>query len=590
MTRAPKPDFQRVLTTLHCQEPDRVPLGDWHVDKLPKESFLGRKIQTLQDQIDFWYTAGFDYVTSSSGILEPVRAPEGMTTKGEAVHTEYGDRVPREWAHEHEGVIRDWDTFEQYKWPSADEFNFSQWDYFDKHLPKGMKAILLLGKIYTTAWMFMGAEVFFNTLETNEPLAMALFDKIGKIQFETFLRVVEHPSVGAVLHPDDIAHNTGLLVHPRHLRKYLYPWYKKMGDVCRQKGIGYIMHTDGDFTESIEDLVDCGFNAINPIQPNAMDIEDVKRRWGKKLCIIGNLNLDSTLTTGTPEDVRAEVYERIRTIGPGGGYMVASSNSVTDYVPPANMRAMFDATFEFGRYPIQLKEGGVPGKVWKYLGKSKTRAETILTDLDVKAYVTGLLSNQVETVATLCRRDMASGTAFADIIKRAMIPAIIEIGSKFQKGEIYIPEMMISAKTMSGLIEQFKGELIGKAEETRGKVIIGTVKGDLHDIGKNLVVMMLKGQGFDVDDLGVSVSPEAFAEAAAAKKPDIVAMSALLTTTMMEMAKTIKALEQAGVRQQVKVIAGGAPVTEKFAMGIGADGWAYDAPGAAEKCKQLLKA
>ena len=100
----------------------------------------------------------------------------------------------------------------------------------------------------------------------------------------------------------------------------------------------------------------CGFHGFNPVQPNAMDIVEVKKRWGKKLCLIGNMNLDSTLTLGTPQDVRAEVFERIRTIGPGGGYMVASSNSVTDYVPLENMKAMFDATFEFGKYPISSKK------------------------------------------------------------------------------------------------------------------------------------------------------------------------------------------------------------------------------------------
>jgi len=111
MAREPKPDFERYMTALRCEEPDRVPLGDWHVDQLPKEGFMGRKVVTLEDQVDFWYRAGFDYVTSSSGILEPVRAPEGMTTKGEAVHTEYGDRVAREWAQEHEGVITNWEQY-----------------------------------------------------------------------------------------------------------------------------------------------------------------------------------------------------------------------------------------------------------------------------------------------------------------------------------------------------------------------------------------------------------------------------------------------------------------------------------------------
>ncbi|UCH20006.1 MAG: cobalamin-dependent protein [Deltaproteobacteria bacterium] len=588
MAREPKPDFERYMTALHCEEPDRVPLGDWHVDQLPKESFMGKKIVTFEDQVDFWYTAGFDFITSSSGILEPVRAPEGMTTKGDAVHTEYGDKVSREWAQEHEGVVTSLEQFEKYPWPSVDDFDLSKWDFFDKNLPKGMKAIHLLGKIYTTAWMFMGAEVFFNALETDEELTAAIFEKIGKIQYETFLRVIEHPSVGAVFNPDDIAHNTGLLVHPRHLRKYLFPWYKKMGDVCRDKGLGFIFHSDGDCTEVMDDLIDCGFHAFNPLQPNAMDIDEIKNKWGNKLCLIGNINLDSTLTLGTPQDVRAEVYERIRTIGPGGGYMVASSNSITDYVPLDNMKALIDATFEFGRYPIELAEGGVKGTVWKYQGKAKKEAAEFESQLDIEAYTTSLLSNDVSRVTGLAQKDIDSGVEVAEVISKGLIPALAEVGKKFQTGKIYIPEMMIAARMMQGTIESLKDQLADKTEKKLGNVIIGTVKGDLHDIGKNLVIMMLEGQGFTVKDLGVSVSPEQFVQHAKENKSDIVAMSALLTTTMIEMENTINALKNAELRDQVKVIVGGAPVTQKFANDIGADGYAYDAPGAAQLCKQLL--
>ncbi|UCF90015.1 MAG: cobalamin-dependent protein, partial [Desulfobacterales bacterium] len=532
MNRVPQPDFQRYMTALHCEEPDRVPLGDWHVDNLPKENFMGRPVVTLQDQVDFWHAAGFDYTTSSSGILEPVRAPEGMTTKGDAVHTEYGHRVAREWAQEHEGVITNWEQFAQYPWPSVDDFDLAKWDFFDRHLPSGMKAILLLGKIYTTAWMFMGAEVFFNALESDEDLVAAVFDKIGKIQYETFLRVVAHPSVGAVLNPDDIAHNTGLLVHPRHLRKYVFPWYQKMGAVCRDQGLGFIFHSDGDCTEVMADLVDCGFQAFNPVQPNAMDIDAVKRRWGSQLCLIGNINLDSTLTLGTPQDVRAEVYERIRTIGPGGGYMVASSNSITDYVPLANMQALIDATFEYGRYPIELEEGRVPGSVWKYQGKSPNGVARWESDLDVGAYAAGLLSHNVSQLVGLSQKDIAAGVDPMDVIQKGLTPAMTEVGVRFQKGEIYIPEMILAARTMAGTIDRLKDQLVGKRAKRLGRVVIGTVKGDLHDIGKNLVIMMLEGQGFSVTDLGVSVSPEKFVRAIREQNPDILALSALLTTTM----------------------------------------------------------
>lgn len=590
MGRESKPDFERYMTALHCEEPDRVPLGDWHVDQLPKEGYLGRKILTLQDQVDFWHTAGFDYITSSSGILEPVRAPEGMTTKGVALSTQYEEARTREWAHEHEGVVSNWENFEEYQWPSADDFDLSQWDAFDSSLPKGMKAILLLGKIYTTVWMSMGAETFFSALEKDEELVAAMFEKVGRIQYETFLRVAEHPCVGAVLNPDDIAHNTGLLIHPKYLRKYVFPWYKKIGDVCRDRGIGFVFHSDGDCTEAIDDLINCGFHGFNPIQPNCMDIEEVKRKWGDRLCLIGNLNLDSTLTLGTPQDVRAEVYERIRTIGPGGGYMVASSNSVTDYVPLENMKAMIDATFEFGRYPIDLKEGAVRGKIWKFKGKARKEKEVLYTERDVDTYVEALRTHDVPKGIELFKKDMDSGVSADEVVSKGLIPAMTVVGEKFQNGEIYIPEMMMAAKAMSETLLHFKEELIEKGTRKLGTVVIGTVKGDLHDIGKNLVTMMLEGQGFNVEDLGVSVESSKFIQVVAEKKPEILAMSALLTTTMIEMKNAINAIEEAGLREAVRIVVGGAPVTQDFADQIGADGYAYDAPGAAQLCKEMLSA
>ena len=147
--------------------------------------------------------------------------------------------------------------------------------------------------------------------------------------------------------------------------------------------------------------------------------------------------------------------------------------------------------------------------------------------------------------------------------------------------------MMIAAKTMAGTIDRFKDQL-DKNREKLGNVVIGTVQGDLHDIGKRLVIMMLEGQGFFVEDMGISVKSENFVAFVREKKPHILAMSALLTTTMIEMKKTIIALQEAGLRENIKIIVGGAPVTQSFADQIGADGYAYDAPGAAQLCKEIL--
>jgi 5-methyltetrahydrofolate--homocysteine methyltransferase len=252
------------------------------------------------------------------------------------------------------------------------------------------------------------------------------------------------------------------------------------------------------------------------------------------------------------------------------------------------MKAMIDATFEFGRYPIQLEEGGVKGTFWTFQAKPKLEKVDLEEELKVEEYLSALLSKNVPLLIELVQKDMESGVAPSDVVSKGMIPAMRIVGEKFQSGEIYIPEMMFSAKAMSETLAHFKDQIVVKSEEKLGTVVLGTVKGDLHDIGKNLVGMMLAGQGFAVEDLGISVAPETFVQAIKEKKPEFVGISALLTTTMIEMKNTIAAIQEAGLRDAVKVIVGGAPVTQKFANDIGADGFAYDAPGAAQKCKELL--
>lgn len=173
------------------------------------------------------------------------------------------------------------------------------------------------------------------------------------------------------------------------------------------------------------------------------------------------------------------------------------------------------------------------------------------------------------------------------ILHHGMIPAMSEVGRLFEEGEYFVPEMLISARAMQGGLDILKPLLVQSGVEPTGKVVLGTVKGDLHDIGKNLVAMMLEGSGFEVQDLGVDVPPEKFI-AAAQNGVHIVGLSALLTTTMPQMQVTIQAFEEAGLRSKLKIIVGGAPVTEEFARQIGADGYAEDAGRAASLAKKLI--
>lgn len=176
------------------------------------------------------------------------------------------------------------------------------------------------------------------------------------------------------------------------------------------------------------------------------------------------------------------------------------------------------------------------------------------------------------------------------IVNDGMTTAMGEVGERFKRGEFFVPEMLIAARAMYAGLELVRPLLAGREHTTIGKIIMGTVKGDLHDIGKNLVKMMMEGAGFEVVDLGTDVSPEKFVEAVNRERPNLLGMSALLTTTMPSMRATIEALKAAGIRNQVRVMIGGAPVTEKYASEIGADGYAPDASSAVTTARELVGA
>jgi 5-methyltetrahydrofolate--homocysteine methyltransferase len=183
---------------------------------------------------------------------------------------------------------------------------------------------------------------------------------------------------------------------------------------------------------------------------------------------------------------------------------------------------------------------------------------------------------------------LGNGVSPTDILELGLISAMEEVGKRFESGEFFVPEMLIAARAMNAGLALLKPKLVESDIQARGKVVMGTVKGDLHDIGKNLVAMMLEGVGFEVVDIGADVSPEKFVEAIRKEKPNLVGLSALLTTTMQNMKATLEALKMAGVRDQVKVIIGGAPVTEAYAQSIGADGYAPDASQAVSLVKNLV--
>lgn len=221
----------------------------------------------------------------------------------------------------------------------------------------------------------------------------------------------------------------------------------------------------------------------------------------------------------------------------------------------------------------------VPGSVEKAYGGTMA----VLNEIGES-----ILAYQPKKAEEYTQRALDEGKSAAEILNDGLIPAMDAVGKKYEAGEIYVPEMLMAAKTMKAALAILRPILAKAGVASKGTVVIGTVEGDLHDIGQNLVSIMLEGAGYDVVNLGIDNAKDVFVTAVKTSAPDVVALSALLTTTMIRMPEVVEGLLAAGLRDQVKIIIGGAPVTEEYAMQIGADGYANDAAAAVTLVRKLL--
>jgi len=350
--RGRRPDFQRFLTALNRQEPDRLPFAEFIIEPDIRAAFLGHLARSHVDHIEFFTQAGYDYYPIAMSIVDPGRALGGQAAKSFSIYNHaYTERT---WAANTQGDISNRDDFLSYPFPSIEDMDLDVLDEITPLLPDGMKIIVIIGKLYTTNWLLQGVETFYKNIKLNVELVEMIYDKIIPLQFEVFQRVVDHPTVGAIWHPDDMAGNSGPLVNPEHLRKYVFPWYKKMGHICQQLGKPMIFHSDGNITTLLDDVIEAQFSGIHPIDPNAMEINQVKKDFGDRLALLGNINMDFPLSRGKPADVVELVAKRISDLAPGGGYILSTSNSVAEYIPIDNYKAMLFAGHKYGKYPIEI--------------------------------------------------------------------------------------------------------------------------------------------------------------------------------------------------------------------------------------------
>ena len=216
-----------------------------------------------------------------------------------------------------------------------------------------MKVIAISGKIFTLTWMLMGFNHFALSLIMDEDLVADVFKKVAEIQFQGLEEIFEMPHIAAVWVVDDLAFGTGPMISPQAFRDHVFPWYREMSNRCHQRDRLFFMHSDGDITELMPDIIDIGVDVIQPIDPSCLDIVEFKRLFGDRICIIGNVS-NELLRSGTREEVASRVKELLQKVAPGGGYCLGSGNSVPDWAQFENYMAMRDTALKYGAYPIVI--------------------------------------------------------------------------------------------------------------------------------------------------------------------------------------------------------------------------------------------
>jgi uroporphyrinogen decarboxylase len=354
-----KPDFNRFLAAVHHKETDRVPLGEILIDYSVQSKFLGRTVTAddLAGQVEFWTKAGYDFIPITVSMMSPGKVTEESkitrVLKEMVLREKPGTTDPNAWNLEMTSFIHERPDIDKFPWETAADIDFSKLYAVKKLLPEGMKVIAISGKIFTLTWMLMGFNNFALKLAMDESFVAEVFERVATIQFKALETIFALDHVAGVWVVDDVAFGTGPMISPTALKKHVFSWYKKVGQRCHDKNRIFLMHSDGDLSTLMDDLIAMDLDVIQPIDPSCMDMAKVKKQWGDRICLIGNVS-NELLRSATTQEIEARVKELLRDAAPGGGFALGSGNSVPNWAKYENYLAMREACLKHGGYPIKL--------------------------------------------------------------------------------------------------------------------------------------------------------------------------------------------------------------------------------------------
>jgi len=329
------------------------------VDYEIMSQFLGRTVtgENLVAQVEFWSEAGYDYIPLTVGMMQPGRVTEESEISKVIRDVMLKDTADQEmdgaWSLERRAWIHTEEDFQAFPWREAARLDLSKFHQVQAYLPDGMKIIAMSGKIITLTWMLMGFENFCVSLKLKPEFVSRVVERVAQIQLDGLRAILGIPNVAAVWAVDDLAFGFGPIIQPQAFRDHMFPSYKEFGKICHENGLHLLFHTDGQIWDLIEDIISLRVDVLHPIDPTCMDIDEVKRKVGDRLCIAGNIS-NELLMMGTPDEVAELTKRRLKVLAPGGGYCLGSGNSVPHWAKVENYRAMVETALKYGRYPIDI--------------------------------------------------------------------------------------------------------------------------------------------------------------------------------------------------------------------------------------------
>lgn len=482
--------------------------------------------------------------------------------------------------------------------PDLDAACAAGWDVCSRHAALAeAEGRLLAGfmgtGIFEQCHFLMGFEDTLTNLYEHPDEMHELIDTITEYRLDYVRRLIDGLKPDVIFSHDDWGTKNALFMKPDMWREFFKEPYRRFYGYIRSRGVIAIHHADSYLVPIVDDMAEIGIQVWQGTLPEN-DIPALQRHLNGRLTLMGGFGAAIDRADAQPEEILDYARDTLRRCCPGGHFIPSITYGLQGAVFPHVDQYLDQAVDEYNAR-LHVPAAILPPIPRRCAESTKAAPVQWTAETNEPADLMGRISaaleqGQQKKLLALCDEALEAGYAPAVILSDGLIQGMNRLGEAFSANRAFVPEMLIAARCMNAVMERLKPLMAGEGSEPVGRACLGTVKGDMHDIGKNLVKIMMEGSGIEVIDLGVDTSAEEFVDTAVANDCGIIACSSLLTTTMREMRRVVELVNARGLHDRIKIMIGGAPITQGFCDEIGADSYTPDAAAAARRAVEILRA